>query len=556
MAGYYQWQTYEFDEERDLNPYFQYWLLEGVFCIPALKPFCLWLAQVPGTSWCIARAAEELSMPTAMGMEGRLKDGYWYISVIEVPEEEWKQREPKFREKMAPWIEDFEREWRGRLVPKLTESYERLKKVDVAKLSDVGLWDHFDDWMSVYYAMWLIHFQSLFPAYSLYGLFEDMCKELLGIDGTDPQFKTLMGGFDNKMQELERELWRLGERVKELRLEQTFQSIPDDEELLSKLKESEAGRNWLKELHDFLQEYGWRCPPVVRINEPSWIEKPSLAVPDIRRAIAKGAVFALDQERKRLVEERENAEKDILSRVPVERRNMFEKLMRGAQWCSRWSEDHVFYCESYALALGRRVLMEMARRYARAGVLDEPEDILFLVPDEIRLPAITMHRCPMKKLARIRKEQWQEFLKQEPPVFIGDPSSLARQAAVNPGLRIIAALPIVKPELKADLYGSGSAAGVVEGTARVLMSEAEFSQLQPGEILVSPFTHSDWTPLFWLAKGAVTDHGGALAHAVIVGREYGIPVVAGTWEATKKIKTGDRIRVDGDMGAVYILPKT
>ena len=85
------------------------------------------------------------------------------------------------------------------------------------------------------------------------------------------------------------------------------------------------------------------------------------------------------------------------------------------------------------------------------------------------------------------------------------------------------------------------------------MSEDEFSQLQPGEILVAPFTHTDWTPLFWLASGVVTDHGGALAHAVIVGREYGLPCVAGTLGATGKIRTGDRIRVDGDNCCVYIL---
>ena len=85
------------------------------------------------------------------------------------------------------------------------------------------------------------------------------------------------------------------------------------------------------------------------------------------------------------------------------------------------------------------------------------------------------------------------------------------------------------------------------------MSEAEFSQLQPGEILVAPFTHSAWTSLFWLAKGVVTDHGGSLAHAVIIGREYGIPVVAATLEATHKIKTGQRVRVDGDNCCVYIL---
>ncbi len=551
---YYNWPAYyEFDEERDLNPYFKCWVLFGTFCIPALKPFPLWALLVACCHLSHHRATEKFTCPTHMCWDGRSKDGYSYFSMIEMPKEEWKQREAIFREKMTPWIDNFEKEWRGRLVPRIMVEYDRLKKVEVEKLSNLELLEHFEDWMAVNLKQWAVHFESMIPAYHLYGLFEDMCRELLGIDGTHAQFKALLGGYDTEMQVAERWLWRLGERAVELGLKQTFDAIPDDEQLLSKLKESDAGRNWLDELNEFLQVYGWRVPPIIHVDEPSWIEKPSLALPDIRRAITKGGVFMLDEERRRLVAEREKAERELLPRVPAERRDMFVKLMEGARWCGRWSEDHLYPCEFNINALGRRVLMEMGRRYAKAGVLDEREDIFFLIPDEVRMPALTMHRCPMKKTVRIRKHQWQEFLKQEPAPFIGDPSVLARQTAINPVLRVLAPAPIVRPELKADLYGTGSAAGVVEGTARVVMSEADFSQLQPGEILVSPFTHTDWTPLFWLAAGVVTDHGGALAHAVIVGREYGLPCVTGTLEATGKIKTGDKIRVDGDNCCVYIL---
>jgi phosphohistidine swiveling domain-containing protein len=82
-----------------------------------------------------------------------------------------------------------------------------------------------------------------------------------------------------------------------------------------------------------------------------------------------------------------------------------------------------------------------------------------------------------------------------------------------------------------------------------------FGQVQPGEILVSPFTAAPWIPAFNIVKGVVTDMGGAMSHAVIVGREYALPVVAGTLEGTRRITTGMRIKVDGDMGTVYILGK-
>jgi phosphoenolpyruvate synthase/pyruvate phosphate dikinase len=85
------------------------------------------------------------------------------------------------------------------------------------------------------------------------------------------------------------------------------------------------------------------------------------------------------------------------------------------------------------------------------------------------------------------------------------------------------------------------------------MSVEQLSQLQPGDILVAPATFPSWTSAFALLAGAVIDRGGALAHAAIVCREYGIPAVINTFEGTKKIKTGQRLRVDGTQGVVYIL---
>lgn len=109
------------------------------------------------------------------------------------------------------------------------------------------------------------------------------------------------------------------------------------------------------------------------------------------------------------------------------------------------------------------------------------------------------------------------------------------------------------PKLKADLYGAASAPGIAEGIARIIADEAHLGEFQAGEVLVAKATFPSWTPLFNTAAAVVTDAGGQVAHAVIVGREYGIPVVADTLEATMKIKTGMRVRVDGNEAAVYIV---
>jgi pyruvate,water dikinase len=554
MAGYYNWPLWEFDEERDLKVY-KCWFLMSHACVPALKPFDLWI-WVACASRRLAQAADRLDTPEVLPNDFRTKDGYLYASPKLLPEEEAKRREPLFREKMAPWIENPEKLYQED-VSEMMAVFGRLQEVDVQKIPDRELLDHLLDCKAMLLEKYgQMHMLQLHAIYTLHILFEDMCKELLGIGAEDPLFKALTSGFETHEWQTNRGIWQLANRAKELGLEQLFQVTPDDEELLSKLGESDGGREWLKELHEFIEGHGARTPRLLAASAPSWMEKPSMAIPDIRRVMDKGGAFPIDEERQRLSREREEAERVVLSRVPLEKREMFEKLMRGAQFCAFFDEDHIYYMEGVTDTILRRATIEIGMRFARAEMIDDPEDIYYLIPDEIEMALVGMHRCPMHKTVRIRKEQHEEFLKTVPPPFIGDPTTMPGIIAKNAFLRVVAPMPIVKPELKADLYGSGSAPGVAEGIARVVMDvmdRAQMKQVQAGDILVAPLTHVYWTPLFGIVKAVVTDAGGALAHPVICGREFGIPVVAGTIDGTRKIKTGDKIRVDGDNCCVYIL---
>jgi pyruvate,water dikinase len=104
-----------------------------------------------------------------------------------------------------------------------------------------------------------------------------------------------------------------------------------------------------------------------------------------------------------------------------------------------------------------------------------------------------------------------------------------------------------------EIRGFAASAGVVEGIARVLTSVNDIGQMMEGEILVCPVTAPSWAPLFSKIKAAVSDIGGTMSHAAIVAREYGMPAVVGTGQGTKRIRSGQRLRVDGDRGIVTIL---
>ena len=104
-----------------------------------------------------------------------------------------------------------------------------------------------------------------------------------------------------------------------------------------------------------------------------------------------------------------------------------------------------------------------------------------------------------------------------------------------------------------ELHGFAASAGVVEGIAHVLMNANDIGLMKDGEILVCPVTNPSWGPVFGKIRATVSDIGGTMSHAAIVAREYGMPAVVGTGTATKRIKTGQRLRVDGDNGVVTIL---
>ena len=108
-------------------------------------------------------------------------------------------------------------------------------------------------------------------------------------------------------------------------------------------------------------------------------------------------------------------------------------------------------------------------------------------------------------------------------------------------------------DVSTTLNGFAVSPGKVTGSVSVILSPNDFEKMKPDTILVCPTTTPAWTPLFAQATGLVTDIGGILAHGSIVAREYGIPAVMGTGDVTRRIVSGQRVTVDGDLGTVTIL---
>jgi pyruvate, water dikinase len=557
MTAVYGYTQFEFDAENDLKTY-DVWFCDLAHSSPPLKPLFLlhdWLW--PGYR-AIQRAYENLQVPTSTGWDIRLIDGYVYVSVMLTGEEQTKKRAVAFRENIKPFVENAASMW-DKTKLELMATYDNLKKKyglityeSISELSNIQMLELFDDFLQVVNTQWNVHMDYFIPVNFLYGSFENMCQDLLGMDHAHPLFARVMSGFDSKSLETAREIWKLGAWAMELGLEDLFRNTEDAEVLLKTLRESEGGRTWLTEYRRFLDIYGWRCERMLEWSTPTWLEKPALGIPSVKMAVTTKGVSNMDERRKTALADRNAAENELFQMVPAEQHELFQTLMKAAQVAPYFSEDHNYYCDLYIGALGRWITHEIGGRFAKAGVLDDPEDVYFLIATDIQRTMIPMGRVRLQKTAAARKKEWQGYLQVHPTPLLGNPAAMQEVVRKDPVLSPAFAIPKVRAELKADLYGGGSAPGVVEGTARVIMTEAELGELQPGEVLVAPGTSSQWTPAFEIVKGIVTDGGGALSHACIVAREYGIPAVTGTQEATMKIKTGDRIKVDGDLGIVLI----
>jgi phosphohistidine swiveling domain-containing protein len=555
----YDLTFYEFDDERDAQIY-EVLLCDLVHGKPPFKPLYIGL----GWYWyvyAISCTAETLHLPTTKGWDYRVRDGYPYITAMRTTEEEAKAREPIFREKIRPFIEDFDGVW-DPFKTELLEMYKEAKESrglrewdDIKKLSNIDLLKFLLDFSFVINRKEAeIHMLMLVATYYINGLFQQMWHDIFGTEAPiDPDFGRLMTGYEAQDSRVFRELWKLSRRAVDMGLEDAFEP-EDNEAVLKELDKSDKGKEWLKAYREFLVEHGWRCERMHAYDNPAWIEKPSLAIGRVKLLLSQES-FAFDAEHDRHVQEREKTEKEVLAKLPAEQKEWFSTLMKSAQKSGYWSEDHTYFCDFYVGAMGRWIVTEFGRRFAEAGCLDDPEDIHFLHIYEIRKAAIPMGNVNLRPYVERRKEAWEKSYNLDPPPFYGDIEKAQDILISDPTLSVSSQVPIVREELKADLYGAAAAPGVVEGVARVIMGADRLSELNEGEILVAPGTSAAWTVAFSLISGLITDGGGALSHPVIMAREYGLPCVAGCVEGTQKIKTGQRVKIDGNLGIVFILDK-
>jgi pyruvate,water dikinase len=323
-------------------------------------------------------------------------------------------------------------------------------------------------------------------------------------------------------------------------------------DLLQRLRslEGEAGAA----VSAYLDLVGYRLLDGFDISEPYALELPDALLRAIRVAVAAKSRESSD------VEERIAG---VRMRVPEGRRAEFDELLGGARLTYRIRDERGVYSDIWASGLMRRAVLAGGRRFTAKGRIHDPKHLVDAGFEEMRSLLSGADSPAADELAARAEYRASHRAKEAPPVLGPPPPSPPDLSGLPPAAaRMMRAVDIAlgalfgsseAPHEKHTLRGLAASRGVYEGPARRVSSPAEFDRIVRGDVLVTESTTEAFNILLPLLGAIVTDRGGLLSHSAIVAREYGIPGVVGTREATQRIGDGVRVRVDGNAGEVTVL---
>jgi pyruvate,water dikinase len=566
------------------------WFFDQMHNPEPLYPFDLMMPE----SWLVSLnqyTTRIWQLPTALGIEHRIVNGYLYLSpnVTDNPEE-IAAKEPIFLERARHYFENWD-EIYDKWVAKATDCIKRLKAMHFEPLAErepdatvfesrgtstaFDLLTQYSRLLENMHEMAYYHFEMLNLAYGAYLTFLEFCRTQFPAI-TDDLVARMVAGIEVILYRPDAELRRLAARAVELGLGAHFTNAASAEptEIISALRGIPHGELWLQELEAVKDPWFYYSTGAGYCHaNRAWIDDPRPpfgALKDYVDRVEKGE--NLDRPLEHLRAERERLASGYRELLDDEEALAFDNLLALARQVFPFVENHNFYVEHWHHSIFFNKVREFGEVLVAADMLDVPDDIFFLHRYEVykvlyeaearwalAVPTRSEHlwRDEVARRRRIYNalEEW------SPPPALGVPPETVTEPitvtlfGINSETidRWLAAREPDQPSN--EFRGLAASPGLAEGTARVVHKVDELSQLVDGEILVCPLTAPSWSIVFARIAGAVSDGGGIMSHAAIVSREYELPAVVATGIGTQRVRTGDRLRVDGDTGVVTILER-
>ena len=297
----------------------------------------------------------------------------------------------------------------------------------------------------------------------------------------------------------------------------------------------------------FIIEFGSRGPNEWDIHADSWETNPALPLAALDRVRLQS-----DDESPHLRHDAVAAQREQLT-AEVREKVADNEELSGMVEAALIAGNMMAYRERTKTTIvkvlheGRMVFLELGRRHAEAGNLVDADHIFMLLEPE--LDAFIAAPASFRDTLAQRAADFAALADLEPPFIIED----GNLPPLSSWGRRSEAAVAAKAAAGSEIVGVSGSPGVARGTARIVLDAGDPAALEPGDILVAPFTDPSWTPLFMTAGAVVVDVGGQISHAVIVSRELGLPCVVSATDATSVIPDGATIEVDGSTGTVTVL---
>ena len=351
---------------------------------------------------------------------------------------------------------------------------------------------------------------------------------------------------NNVTTEMDLELWKVATRIREDSAGAAAFVASGAADLAIQYRRKQLPAAIQSALGSFLGRYGMRGLAELDFGQPRWREVPDpiiralqsyLTFPD--QDMAPDRVFQKGQREAASAEAR--LAKAAASAWGTQFGHWLVHLLARRLRALAGLRESPKFTMIRIMGIAREALLDSGRELADKGVLDGADDLFYLSMRELKTLAIGAPGNWKKLVSERRTAERIERRRQPIPRLL-----------LSDGTAYFAGITSLGDADGTALAGSGVSPGVVEGTVKVVFNPLE-AGLDPGDILVCPGTDPSWTPLFLAAGGLVMEVGGMMTHGSVVAREYGIPAVAGVDQATSRLQTGDRVRVDGSSGTIELL---
>jgi pyruvate,water dikinase len=442
--------------------------------------------------------------------------------------------------------------WRDRLVPEMRRNLDYLEsKVEDVDNIDLMEWavileDAIDIHDRHWKIHWMLNFAQLSATLNLQAVMEEVRgevdSELLG---------RLQNSADDRNWDAIEALWTMKEIAKDDdEIGAAFAGNTGDA-IYEALHGTDRGQKFIADnLEPYQKEFGWHAVWSHEFIFPSRFEDPSPVLDVIKGYLDSD--YDYPKAVQHLADDIAAASEQILDGLEGE---AYEKMKAANDINLKMAPltpDHHFYIDQGTNAHVRVVLICIGKKLVEAGVLDDAEDIVFLKYNELRYLVGDLENYKVKETIAARKAERAEAETVKPKDWIGTATESQLQFPYLSLWGFPERLDMEQGEGE-TITGIAASPGVVEGTAKVVSSIDEFDEVKQGDILVCQMTNPAWTPLFAMISAIVTDAGGTVSHPAVMAREFGIPAVIGCSVGTTKIKSGDRLRVDGSNGVVEVL---